>query len=238
MPRRIALCLIAVLGSFGLTSPSTADYYDGLRAFDAGDYATAIIEWEKAGAARDTNALYRLGKLYEEGLGVPQNFVRAHAFFNLAAAAGNKDAKTARDVISARMTMDELAQARTLATEWSESGAQQLTIMQAKTGDVSRFDGEWRLTHISGSGHCSALQFTGIRITKGKIEGIASLGPDPNLGYFSGKVLPNGAFSAFTGTALVSLEISGDALLSELDWKVAMSGHATCTSTWKGRRDQ
>jgi len=52
-----------------------ADYYDGLRAFDAGDYAAAFAEWKVIADSGDSKSQVRLAQLYEEGLGVPQNFM-------------------------------------------------------------------------------------------------------------------------------------------------------------------
>jgi len=49
---------------------------------------------------------------------VPQNFIVAHIWFNLAAAQGLADAGTRRDQIAAKMTPDQIAEAQPMAIEW------------------------------------------------------------------------------------------------------------------------
>jgi sulfatase-modifying factor enzyme 1/ankyrin repeat protein/Sel1 repeat-containing protein len=95
-----------------------ADFDSGKQAFDAGDFRTAFSEWKTSADQGDAESQYELGKLYEEGLGVPQNFVFAHVYFNLAASSGHKEARTARNTISKNMTNEELAEARSLAQRW------------------------------------------------------------------------------------------------------------------------
>jgi TPR repeat protein len=56
--------------------------------------------------------------LYGTGQGVPQDYVKAHMWFNLAAAGGHKNAVKARDMTAARMTAAQIAEAQKLAREW------------------------------------------------------------------------------------------------------------------------
>ena len=56
--------------------------------------------------------------MYDNGEGVPQDYVTAHMWFNLAAASGNKDAVKARDIVAAQMTPAQIAEAQKLAREW------------------------------------------------------------------------------------------------------------------------
>jgi len=82
------------------------DYYDGLRAYDAGNKKAAIDIWTRAGLAGDVRAQYRLGQVYENGDKVLINYVEAHKWYNLAANNdlqncsgdfGSKEARQARD---------------------------------------------------------------------------------------------------------------------------------------------
>ena len=50
--------------------------------------------------------------MYLDGEGVPQNFVRAHAWFNLAASNGNQSAVAARDDLAARMLPEQIVEAQ------------------------------------------------------------------------------------------------------------------------------
>jgi uncharacterized protein len=63
-------------------------------------------------------AQYNLGLMYDNGEGVPQNYVIAHMWFNLAAAGGLKSAAQNRDGVAARMTPAQVAEAQQLAREW------------------------------------------------------------------------------------------------------------------------
>jgi uncharacterized protein len=57
-----------------------------------------------------------LGFLFDTGMGVPQDYVTAHMWFNLAAATADTYAIN-RDEIAARMTPAQVAEAQ-LAREW------------------------------------------------------------------------------------------------------------------------
>ncbi|MCZ6771248.1 MAG: hypothetical protein O7G83_04570 [Proteobacteria bacterium] len=84
------ICPLFVMGILMLGGPAQADYYDGLRAFDAKQFKAAFVEWKAAADAGDDKSQVRLAGLYEEGRGVPQNYVQAHLYFNLAAAVAAK----------------------------------------------------------------------------------------------------------------------------------------------------
>ena len=64
-----------------------------------------------------------LGRMYANGRGVPQDYVEAHMWFNLAGAqlAGEDRelAVKARDGVAARMTADQIADAQRRAREWT-----------------------------------------------------------------------------------------------------------------------
>ena len=61
--------------------------------------------------------------MYATGEGVPQDYVAAHMFFNLAGASGNEDARAARDRIAAKMTTAQIAAAQRQAGEWKPKGS-------------------------------------------------------------------------------------------------------------------
>jgi uncharacterized protein len=67
-------------------------------------------------------AQHNLGVAYATGRGVPQNYVRAHMWFNLASAQGDKGAAKARDSLARVMTPDQIAEAQKLAAEWKPKG--------------------------------------------------------------------------------------------------------------------
>ena len=56
--------------------------------------------------------------MYERGNGVPQGFVQAHKWYNLAAANGEKVSGELRDTLAKQMTLAQIAEAQRLAREW------------------------------------------------------------------------------------------------------------------------
>jgi TPR repeat protein len=56
--------------------------------------------------------------MYLFGHGVPQDYVIAHQWLNLAAANGYKTAQEGRDLAAAQMTPAQIAEAQRLAREW------------------------------------------------------------------------------------------------------------------------
>jgi len=79
------------------------DYYDGLRAYDAGNKDAAIEIWKRSALSGDVRSQYRLGEVYETGDKVLINYVEAHKWYNLAAnndlqqCSGDFDSKEARE---------------------------------------------------------------------------------------------------------------------------------------------
>ena len=76
--------------------------------------------------AGDVSAQLLLGLAYEFGLGVPQDYVEAHKWFNIAASLADEDGdeegrKTFaenRDGVAEDMTPQQIAEAQKLAREW------------------------------------------------------------------------------------------------------------------------
>ena len=63
--------------------------------------------------------MLNLGVMYAEGRGVPQDYVRAHMWFNLSAAKGEQRAVKVLDMAERRMTPAQIAEAQKLAREWT-----------------------------------------------------------------------------------------------------------------------
>jgi TPR repeat protein len=87
--KRLALFIALI---FAFPMPATAGFYERLQAYYAGDYATALKEWRPLAEQGDANTQHNLGLMYYNGRGVPQDYVQAHMWWNLAAAVGHKDA--------------------------------------------------------------------------------------------------------------------------------------------------
>ena len=65
----------------------------------------------------DVDSRFDVAWMYEHGRGVPQDYVYAHMWYNIAAAAGHEKAIDNRDVMNERMTPDQIAEAQKLARE-------------------------------------------------------------------------------------------------------------------------
>ncbi len=101
---------------------ATPVFADPLEGADAAikkrDYATALRLILPLAEQGDANAQYNLGVFYDNGLGVPQDKVRAYMWFNLSASQGREGAAAFRDLIARRMTPAQIAEAQKLAREW------------------------------------------------------------------------------------------------------------------------
>ena len=84
------------------------------------------VKWYRLAARQGhPGALNNLGTFYADGKVLPQDYVRAHAYFNLAAASGEPEnamkSKKNRDKIAARMTKTQLARAQEMASRCEQS---------------------------------------------------------------------------------------------------------------------
>ena len=89
------------------------------------DYREAVKWYRLAAAQGNEFAQVNLGVMYTNGTGVGQDFMRAHMWFTLAAAAlsgASKDTATKnRDRIASKMTADQIATAQEMARRCQES---------------------------------------------------------------------------------------------------------------------
>jgi TPR repeat protein len=90
-------------------------------------YAAAASWYRKVAERGDPGAQVDLGLMYHHGQVVPQDYVIAHVWFNLAAASGDNDnrkiAAELRDDVAKQMTPAQIAQAQKLAREWKPTPA-------------------------------------------------------------------------------------------------------------------
>ena len=98
-------------------------YADGLGT--AQDYLEARKWYRKAADRGDPLAQYNLGVMAASGQGAAPDNVEAHLWFDLAAshtpapdAVARAKALAGRDVVSARMTPAQIAEAQKLARDW------------------------------------------------------------------------------------------------------------------------
>ena len=79
---------------------------------------TEAVKWyRKAAEQGHAPAQYNLGAMYGNGEGVPEDYVQAYAWLNLAAAQGDEKAVEGKDLLRPRMTSEQVAEAQKLAAE-------------------------------------------------------------------------------------------------------------------------
>ncbi len=109
------------LGGLYLTGKSRRHRYSHTVVSVPKDYAEAARLYRLAAGQGNAVAPYNLGVMYFNGEGVPQDFVLAHMWFNLAAAQGDTYGPTWRDELAKMMTPAEISEAQQLAREWVDA---------------------------------------------------------------------------------------------------------------------
>ena len=71
---------------------------------------------EQGNAVAQTN----LGLMYDNGLGVGQDYVQAHKWYNIAGTNGDETGRKSKDDVEKQMNPDQIAEAQRLAREWVE----------------------------------------------------------------------------------------------------------------------
>jgi TPR repeat protein len=108
-----------------VSAPAMAqDYAEGLEAYQAGDYKTALQEWRPLAEQGDAQAQYTIATMYFAGEGVIQDHVIAHMWFNISSANGKARSSEARGLIEQFMTREQIAGSQALARRCMASGYQ------------------------------------------------------------------------------------------------------------------
>jgi TPR repeat protein len=84
-----ALALTMTLVSAAVAGPLE----DGARAYQGGNYATALRLWRPLGEQGNALAQFNLGIMYRRGQGVPQDYAEAVKWNRLAAEQGDAEAQ-------------------------------------------------------------------------------------------------------------------------------------------------
>jgi len=80
---------------------------------------SGAADWYRKAAEQGSQTGQRwLGNLYATGKGVPQDYVQAHMWYNLAGVQGEEKASDLRDKIANEMTPAQIYEAQRLAREW------------------------------------------------------------------------------------------------------------------------
>lgn len=121
--RRFSTLIIAASLSLIAAVAWSGDARKGHAAYDAGDYETAMAEWQELADAGDAAAAYGMGMLYGNGFGVDMNDDMALKYYGIAADQGHPEAQFNLAVMHQNgwgVSPDEI-----LANEWYLKAADQ-----------------------------------------------------------------------------------------------------------------
>ena len=82
-----------VLSIVCLAAPAWADFKTGMDAYQRGDYATALAEWQPLAEQGQAVAQYQLGLLYANGKGATKDDAKARQWYEKAAVQGHTEAQ-------------------------------------------------------------------------------------------------------------------------------------------------
>jgi len=82
------------------------------------NYAEALTWFRTAADQGSAQAQFNLGAMYANGQGVPQDYIHAHMWLSLVAAKSETRAVDLLDIVAAKMTAGQIAEAKKLAREW------------------------------------------------------------------------------------------------------------------------
>ena len=99
-------------------------FFTLLLGFAGSSYGQSFEETKLLAEQVDALAQNRLGGMYDNGRGVPQNNIRTYVWYSVAAAQGNGSARADRDIVSERLTPAGRELAQQIATKCFESDFQ------------------------------------------------------------------------------------------------------------------
>ncbi len=82
------------------------------------DDVEAVKWYRKAAEQGHAEAQHNLGIMYDLGKGVPEDKVLAYMWRNISAASGHEKAKKSKEIVSRKMTQEQIAEAQKLSREW------------------------------------------------------------------------------------------------------------------------
>ena len=117
MPAKIFNIVVLFIAVFCASAVYAGAFEDGVAAYYKKNYAVALSKFKLAAAQGVALAQFNLGIMYSNGEGVVQDYVRAHMWWNLAAAQGNANAVKNRDIVAKKMSTQQIVEAQKLARE-------------------------------------------------------------------------------------------------------------------------
>ena len=84
------------------------------------NHSGATPELEDLAEWGDATAQLELGVMYEDGEGIPQDYLEAHKWYSFSEENGSKSGRKFRKIIEKLMTPEQITKAQNLAREWRE----------------------------------------------------------------------------------------------------------------------
>ena len=91
--RRLWLAAAAASAALAAVPAIAQSVQAGVEAWQSGNHADAVRQWQPLAERGDPDALFNLGHAYRLGRGVPQNMAMAERFYERAARAGHVEAQ-------------------------------------------------------------------------------------------------------------------------------------------------
>lgn len=92
--KKSAVVFLAAFLLIVLAGPAWADYEAGLKAYNKGDYVTALKEWRPLAEQGHPSAQVHLGLMHAQGQGVARDYQKAVSWFRKAAEQNDMQAQT------------------------------------------------------------------------------------------------------------------------------------------------
>ncbi len=108
-----------VMGGAGSKDIDRKRFNYAFQSFVDGSYASAFKLFGRLSAKGSAISQYHLGLMYLKGLGVLQDFCRAHLWLNIASSQGHKKARLQLEKLTKRMSAHQVAEAQKLARAWA-----------------------------------------------------------------------------------------------------------------------
>ena len=107
-----------VTGGVGLNKNDREKFNNAFESLIAGSYNSAFKGFARLSARGSVVSQYHLGLMYLKGIGVLQDFCRAHLWLNVASSRGHKKARIQLGKLTNKMSAHQLAEAQKLARAW------------------------------------------------------------------------------------------------------------------------
>ena len=134
--RKWKVLLLALL--LGIQTLANAGLIEGIAAFNAKDYATALREYLPLANQGNAQAQTNLGFMYANGQGVPKDVVLAYMLWNIAAGSGDEKAINNRASLEGTLSPSQITEAQALASAWKQGTAFPTTSRTGKLANPYR----------------------------------------------------------------------------------------------------